>query len=122
MEPRFKRLPDSSLSQDFSSDQDFWVSTGFAYQSKTNDYKVVKLWTTPVVAEVYSLSSDSWRSVEILLRSNVVAFYIDFFTSAQFVSGALHWLAEGEFPDQKMILSFDVDNDKFGEVAHHDGD
>ncbi|KAM3685345.1 hypothetical protein ACJW31_11G111000 [Castanea mollissima] len=57
----FERLPDSFLSNCFSINQEVWVSTGFAYQSKTNDYKVVKLWSTPVVAEVYTLSSDSWK-------------------------------------------------------------
>ena len=52
---KFKRLPDSFLSKYFSSDQEVWVSTGFAYQSKANDYKVEKLWSTPVVAEAYTL-------------------------------------------------------------------
>ena len=50
---KFKRLLDSC-----SNGQDFWYSIGFGYQSKTNDYKDVKLWGTPVVAEVYTLSSD----------------------------------------------------------------
>ena len=97
---KFKRLPDSYLINYFSSDQENWVSTEFAYQSKTNDYKVVKLWSTPVVAEVYTLSLDSWRKVEISLRSKydllVVVSDINLFSSAQFVSGALHWLAECE--------------------------
>ena len=88
------------LSNYFSSDQEIWVYAGFAYQSKTNDYKVVKLWSTPVVVEVYTLSSDSWRNVEISKRSKydllVVVSNIDLFSSAQFVSGALHWLAECE--------------------------
>ena len=127
MEPRFKRLPDSSLSQDFSSDQDFWVSTGFAYQSKTNDYKVVKLWGTPVVAEVYTLSSDSWRKVEISLGSKVVVSHIEPYPFPLFFSGALHWIAyhsegEVEFLYPTMILSFDVDNEKFGEMALPAGD
>ena len=95
---KFKRLPDSYLSDYFSSDQKNCVSTGFAYQSKTNDYKVVKLWCTPVVAEAYTLCSDSWRKVEISLRYDllVVVSDIDLFSSTQFVSGALHWLAECE--------------------------
>ena len=39
--------------------------------------------------------------------------------TSTFVSGALHWLGcirEAE-QDHYMILSFDVDNDKFGEIA-----
>ena len=97
---KFKTLPDSYLSNYFSSDQEVWVFTGFAYQSKAIDYNVVKLWSTPVVADVYTLSSDSLRKVEISLRSKydllVVVSDIDLFSSAQFVIGALHWLAECE--------------------------
>ena len=97
---KFKTLPDSYLSNYFSSDQEVWVFTGFAYQSKAIDYNVVKLWSTPVVADVYTLSSDSLRKVEISLRSKydllVVVSDIDLFSSAQFVSVALHWLAECE--------------------------
>ena len=117
---KFKRLPDSC-----SNGQDFGFSIGFVYLSKTNDYKVVKLWGTPVVAEVYTLSSDSWRKVEISLRSKVVVSGIE--PSPLFFSGALHWFAyhsegEVEFQDPTMILSFDVDNEKFGEMALPDGD
>ena len=114
-------MPDSC-----SNGQDFGFSTGFGYQSKTNDYKVVKLWGTPVVAEVYALSSDSWRKVEISLRSKVVASDIEPSPSPLFFSGALHWFAyhsEGErFLDPAMILSFDVNNEKFREMALPDGD
>ena len=44
-----------------------------------------------------------------------------------FFSGALHWFAyhsegEREFLEPRMILSFDVDNEKFGEMAIPDGD
>ncbi|XP_030966532.1 F-box/kelch-repeat protein At3g06240-like [Quercus lobata] len=119
---KFNRLPDSC-----SNGQDFWFSTGFGYQSKTNDYKVVKLWGTPVVAEVYTLSSDSWRKVEISLRSKVVVSHIEPYPFPLFFSGALHWIAyhsegEVEFQDPTMILSFDVDNEKFGEMALPAGD
>nr|XP_023888156.1 F-box/kelch-repeat protein At3g06240-like [Quercus suber] len=119
---KFKRLPDSC-----SSGKRFWFSTGFAYESKTNDYKVVKLWGTPVVAEVYTLSSDSWRKVEISLRSKVVVSRIVPYPFPLFFSGALHWFAyhsEGErkFLDPTTILSFDVNNEKFREMALPDGD
>ena len=119
---KFNRLPDSC-----SNGQDFWFSTGFGYQSKTNDYKVVKLWGTPVVAEVYTLCSDSWRKVEISLRSKVVVSHIEPYPFPLFFSGALHWFAnhsegEVEFLYPMMILSFDVNNEKFGEMALPDGD
>ena len=117
MEPQHLRLPDSC-----SNGQDFGFSIGFGCLSKTNDYKVVKLRGTPVVAEVYTLSSDSWRKVEISLRSKVVVSHIEPYPFPLFFSGALHWFAnhsegEVEFLYPMMILSFDVNNEKFGEMA-----
>ena len=41
-------------------------------------------------AEVYGLSSDSWRRVTMSLRPDVVVSYIDPFWPATFVSEALH--------------------------------
>nr|XP_023918080.1 F-box/kelch-repeat protein At3g23880-like [Quercus suber] len=126
---KFKRLPY------FSSRRFFWIFTGFAYQSETNDYKVVKI-SYPchptrlreveteigkeAEAEVYTLSSNSWRRVGISLRKNVKVSYIKDWP-ATFVCGALHWLgavSDGEaITYHNMILSFDVNNDKFGEIA-----
>ncbi|XP_050260064.1 F-box/kelch-repeat protein At3g06240-like [Quercus robur] len=99
-------------------------STGFAYQSNTNDYKVVKISQMRVdydeietEAEVYTLSSNSWRRVEISLANTVLSLPPDNHT-ATFVSGALHWLGNDcEAASHYMILSFDVNNDKFGEIA-----
>ncbi|KAL4616219.1 hypothetical protein ACB092_07G182700 [Castanea dentata] len=118
---KFKRLPSYYLTHFHR------VSTGFAYHSETNDYKVVNIYQVPapnfhgveveVEAEVYTLSSNSWRKVGISLKNNIVLSpFTD--TTSTFVSGALHWLgyiSEAAFP--YMILSFDVNNDKFGEIA-----
>ena len=122
---KFKRLPDSSLSGQYDQ-----ISNGFGYQSETNDYKVVKIYSCPtgdimqnsIVAEVYTLSSDSWRKVGISLRPKVAVSSTETCSSATFVSGALHWLGyfNTEFKDlqsEKGILSFDVNNEKFGEIA-----
>ena len=78
------------------------------------------------MAEVYTLSSDSWRRVGISFRPNVVFSTIESYTCATFVSGALHWVGyisegEGKFLNQTIILSFYVNNDKFGEIALPDG-
>ncbi|KAK4592940.1 hypothetical protein RGQ29_017183 [Quercus rubra] len=121
---KFKRLPRTWLSQ-----YD-WDATGFAYHSERDDYKVVKIYSPSsnrikrpeVEAEVYSLSSDSWTRVGISLRPNVVVSKVKDYSSASFVNGALHWLvsvSEGEVEvrNRKIILSFDVDDDKFGEIA-----
>ena len=121
---KFKRLPDTCLSQYDS------VATGFAYQCENNDYKVVKISSLrapnrpedEVEAEVYTLSLNSWRRVGISLRPNVVVSNVKYYSSATFVNKALHWLGyisegDGQFLNQNMILSFDVNNDKFGEIA-----
>lgn len=123
---KFRRLPDFCLRQ-YNRD-----AIGFACQSETNDYKVVWLCVPNTVnlpeveADVYELSLDSWRRVKMSLRPNVVVSYIDPFCPATFVSEALHWLAdvkEGErqFLHRSMILSFDVNDDKFGEIPLPDG-
>ena len=115
---KLKRLPG------FSQTQYHWFSTGFAYQSNTNDYKVVKISQMHVdddgietEAEVYTLSSNSWRRVVISLTNSVCGLLPNNRT-ATFVSGALHWLGYVyEDASRYMILSFDVNNDKFGEIA-----
>uniref|UniRef100_A0A7N2MYJ5 F-box domain-containing protein n=1 Tax=Quercus lobata TaxID=97700 RepID=A0A7N2MYJ5_QUELO len=115
-----KRLPGFSLTRSLR------FSTGFAYQSNTNDYKVVKISQMRVGvdydaiendAEVYTLSSNSWRRVEISLPKTILGLPPDD-RAATFVSGALHWLGnDREAAPNYMILSFDVNNDKFGEIA-----
>ncbi|XP_023918077.1 F-box/kelch-repeat protein At3g06240-like [Quercus suber] len=109
---KYRRLPDFSLTQYH------WVSTGFAYQSETNDYKVVKI--TKMGAqnhhgvEVYTLSSNSWRRVEMSLGNNV-AFNSGNCWPATFVNKALHWLGEVkggvQLANRDLILSFGVNND-----------
>lgn len=119
---KFKRLPDSSLAR---------AASGFAYHSQTHDYKVVKLWFSshvnileniipPLEAEVYSLSSDSWRRVETSLRPKVGVYdsNINAILGATYVSGAMHWLVYcRELEDKQSILSFDPNNEKFRKIA-----
>ena len=75
---KFKRLPD------FFPAKPHWVtSTGFAYQSETNDYKVVKISQirspnhggVELEVEVYTLSSNSWRRVGISLTDSALGAY-----------------------------------------------
>ena len=64
---KFKKLPCTCLGKVSI------VTLEFAYHSKNNDYKVVRISSchisTPKI-EVYRLSSDSWRRVEISLTAN----------------------------------------------------
>ncbi|XP_050260075.1 F-box/kelch-repeat protein At3g06240-like [Quercus robur] len=105
---KFKRLPD------FSPTKRDWLSTGFAYQSNTNDYKVVKISRMPAPepnhhrielgADVYTLSSNSWRRVGMSLTHIVMVSHFKNW-NATFVSGALHWLGYVcKAPPYHMIL------------------
>ncbi|XP_030963959.1 F-box/kelch-repeat protein At3g06240-like [Quercus lobata] len=130
---KFKRLPDSSFSERYD-----WVAAGFGYQSKTNDYKVIRIYCLggftkfgkPKIkcqyAEVYTLSSNSWRRVEISLRPNVRLHGNESISHATFAREALHWLVdfieyEDELQCETKILSFDVYNEKSRDIALPDG-
>nr|XP_023910101.1 F-box/kelch-repeat protein At3g23880-like [Quercus suber] len=122
---KFKRLPNTCLTQ-LSK-----VALGFGYDSQNNDYKVVRFsWAIsgkpkpPLEVEVYSLSSDSWKRIELGIswRPNVLAHYFNYTLTFPLVSGHLHWMIEmideggaqeGRFTS--MILSFDVNSEKFKE-------
>ena len=74
-----------------------WVATGFAYQTDTNDYEVVKFsffcaFEADTEAVVYTLNSNSWKKIGISLRLNNIESFFVTSTSNTFVSGALHWL------------------------------
>ncbi|KAK4572191.1 hypothetical protein RGQ29_030567 [Quercus rubra] len=121
---KFKKLPDTCLTHLFN------VSLGFGFDSQNNDYKVVRISQStakpmpPPDAEVYSLSSDSWKRVGLGIswRSNVVFHKFNSTLSFPFVSGNLHWMIEmieGGGQERRftsMILSFDVNSEKFKEL------
>ena len=123
---KFKKLPDTCLS---------WLhhpKLGFGYDSLNNDYKVVRISRSrikdmmpPLEVEVYTLSLDSWKRIGfgIPWRPNVVFWEIKCFLPSPFVSGHLHWMilyAEDrggrERRSTHMILSFDVNSEKFKEL------
>ena len=124
---KFKRLPDTCLTQT----QVLNVAHGFGYDSLNNDYKVVRISRTcakpmlPPEVEVYSLSSNSWKRVglEISWRPNVISYSFNGILAFPFVSGHLHWMIEvieggggQEMCFTAMILSFDVNSEKFKEL------
>ncbi|XP_050243943.1 F-box protein CPR1-like [Quercus robur] len=80
----------------------FEPSLGFGYDSKTNDYKVVRAVSLklmedscvfqnpqPPVVEVYSLSTGQWK----MLSAPVCVVLYGNCQKQAFVNGALHWLA-----------------------------
>ncbi|KAL4599324.1 hypothetical protein ACB092_11G118700 [Castanea dentata] len=102
---------------------------GFAHHSQKNDYKVVRIsrpFTEPMPppeAEVYTLCSDSWKRVGISWRPNVVFYKFSCAKPFPFVSGHLHWMLDmkekgggQEMRYIEMILSFDVNSEKFKEL------
>ncbi|XP_075645397.1 F-box/kelch-repeat protein At3g06240-like [Castanea sativa] len=120
---KFKKLPDTCLSQLHLA------KLGFAHHSQKNDYKVVRIsrpFTEPMPppeAEVYTLCSDSWKRVGISWRPNVVFYKFSCVKPFPFVSGHLHWMLDmkekgggQEMRYIEMILSFDVNSEKFKEL------
>jgi F-box interacting protein len=93
------------------------VAYGFGYHSQNNDFKILRivvLESKVAEAEVYTLSTDSWRRVVISLESEPNIGYvekIDDLSPCLFVNGALHSIAfSGHY---KFILSFDVNDETF---------
>ena len=73
----------------------------------------------PPMAEVYTLSTDSWRQVEIPIQSLNEpglngCFSYRFSSTCLFFHGALHSIAESA--DLKFILAFDVNDEIFREI------
>uniref|UniRef100_A0A2N9GJL4 F-box domain-containing protein n=2 Tax=Fagus sylvatica TaxID=28930 RepID=A0A2N9GJL4_FAGSY len=96
---------------------------GLAYHSQNNDFKVLKIASYrpvhPPVAEVYTLSTDSWRRVEIPIESlneprpnGCFSYMIS--SPCLFFHGALHAIVETS--DVKFILAFDVNDEIFREI------
>ena len=90
------------------------AAIGLAYHSQNNDFKILRI---PCVrgsntphAEVYTLSTDSWRRIVISLGS---IDYIDPLPCL-FFNGALH--SKAWFGSRKFILSFDVNDEGFREI------
>ncbi|XP_048128735.1 F-box protein At3g07870-like [Rhodamnia argentea] len=136
---KHKEVPRSGLEHRSLS-----VSVGFGFDARSNDYKIVRIFyvlkynggflpkkkkkrTTPQPqVEIYSLSTDSWRSLECevptLRRGD----------RAVFLNGNLHWFAYkfddlGNEVGYGSIVLFDVAGEVFDEMAppeemsHEDG-
>ncbi|XP_026431000.1 uncharacterized protein LOC113328124 [Papaver somniferum] len=87
---------------------DRWI--GFGYLPSTNEYKVVLMYKEPeyVVVMVYTLGSrNGWRHIgKFRLKYNYI-----YKGHGTFANGALDWM----HPKNKMILVFDLADEKFRE-------
>ncbi|KAK3411387.1 hypothetical protein EUGRSUZ_I00156 [Eucalyptus grandis] len=82
------------------------IAVGFGFGARSSDYKIVRIyprWKNPRV-EIYSLGTDSWRSLECEIP------HIRGSRLAVFLNGNLHWFAS-EF------VSFDVAGEVFDKMT-----
>ena len=106
-------------------DEDARSVFGLAYNSQNNDFKVLRLvsvfYLEEAKAEIYSLSTDSWRTVVISMES-LRGYEPNFGTTmfkwmeppCLFLNGALHTVAITS--RHRFILSFDVNDESFREI------
>jgi F-box interacting protein len=100
------------------------VAHGFAYDSQNNDFKILRImcyskWSGPKAvqlakAEVYTLSTDSWRRVVIPVGSLSGYIHNPQHKPCIFFNGALHSIAY--INNHNFILCFDVNDERFREI------
>ncbi|XP_026431008.1 F-box/kelch-repeat protein At3g06240-like [Papaver somniferum] len=87
---------------------------GFGYLPSTGEYKVVLMYKVPKFVEVivYTLGSgNGWRNIgQFKLEFNYV-----YEGHGVFVNGALHWMHNARARARRMILVFDLADEKFCE-------
>ena len=90
------------------------IGWGFGFDSRTNDYKVVKIDSK---VQVFSLATGSWK----ISRVGTPACSLSNRGPQRFINGAIHWLAStrivGNDDDKRhSILSFDISSEIFREI------
>ncbi|PON54619.1 F-box associated domain, type [Parasponia andersonii] len=92
-------------------------SYGFAFDSKANDYKLVRV--TVQKTELLRLKSNSWRSVLMTDHSTSVmkevGILVDVWSSAV-TKNALRWIGLRSRVNKKVIVAFDLVNEEFREI------
>ncbi|XP_050260103.1 F-box/kelch-repeat protein At3g23880-like [Quercus robur] len=105
------------------TDEDTTSIVGLAYNSQNNDFKILRIVSfycrQEAKAEIYSLSTDSWRKVVISMES--LRGYEPNFGKIRridppciFLNGALHTVAITS--SHRFILSFNVNDESFREI------
>ncbi|MFS8006088.1 putative F-box domain-containing protein [Helianthus anomalus] len=91
---------------------------GFGVCPKTSDPKIVKIKCVNRAsaidskAEVFTLSSRAWRSVPM----NLSQYSSKCLYKQVVIDGVIHWVATNLITNNKMIISFDLTSEEFGEV------
>ncbi|PON41766.1 F-box domain containing protein [Parasponia andersonii] len=92
-------------------------SYGFTFDSKANDYKLVRV--TIQKTEVLTLRSNSWRSI-LMTDHNIrvmkeVRTLVDLWSTAV-MKNAFHWIGLRSHVNKKVIVAFDLANEEFREI------
>ncbi|OMO97198.1 hypothetical protein COLO4_14803 [Corchorus olitorius] len=117
------RVPSPSVT--FTSHGAFDAFIGFGFDSKTNDYKLLRFVElhddeaeVEVEVEIYSLNANCWRSItHIAPKYGIILKHPKTYGNS-FVNGAIHMLAcdrKGD-RDRNIILAFDVSEEVFREI------
>ncbi|KAL2549733.1 F-box protein CPR30 [Forsythia ovata] len=111
-----KDIPESPIPLPSKLDCMCEVLFGFGFDSKTIDYKVVKLLRKDCVdqhnnysVEVYTLSTNSWRIIDVVVPAYIICYLYTYDISA-YMNGTYYWYAE------MVIVCFDMSNEQFGMI------
>ncbi|KAK3411391.1 hypothetical protein EUGRSUZ_I00162 [Eucalyptus grandis] len=118
---KHKEVRRSHPEPEFLSKSTTYIVLGFGFDARSNDYKIVRILHHPYghhprFGEIYSLNTDSWRSLDC----EVPAF--SRYSSVVFLNGNLHWFAFNcrDVSDEDRngcIVLFDVAGEVFDEMA-----
>ena len=94
----------------------YFSDFGFGYDSKTNDYKVVRIlpYNSQYEVAVYSLGADSWRVID---SSPDPSYWIRSSYFPSYVNGVDHWWAiDTGKVSRPFLISFDMSNEVIQKV------
>ncbi|KAE9620873.1 hypothetical protein Lal_00019046 [Lupinus albus] len=86
---------------------------GFGFDSKNNDFKLIKLFNPDHQVELYSLNEGAWRAIDFPHRQELGL--VRFSDTRCFLNGYVHWIAECSTQEgpKVLLLKFNVEKEKF---------
>ena len=93
---------------------------GFGFSPVTNQYKVIRVFEKVLshpnvhhesLGEIFTLGTNKWRSIgKTPFPANKEFFGVP-------LNGAIHWIANNEFPSSELICAFDIDSEKVRTIS-----